>query len=85
MYVLALSLAGGSMRPPEFFCDARRTVSRIVRKLCIAYGTFFAQLLVKKIFDRVISGHGAMTSQEIQGHTIFLREIFFLVQSKEPP
>ena len=42
-------------------------------KFCIAYGASFAQLLVKKI-DRVMSGHGAMTSQELQGRP-FLREI----------
>ena len=50
-------------------------------KFCIAYGASFAQLLVKKI-DRVMSGHGAMTSQEVQGRRHkrykvrpFLREI----------
>ena len=41
-------------------------------KVFIAYGASFAQLLVKQI-DRVMSGHGAMTSQEVQGQT-FLRE-----------
>ena len=28
--------------PPEFFCDARRTMSRIVLKFYIAYGASFA-------------------------------------------
>ena len=51
---------GGSMRRLSFFCDARRTIRRIVLKFCTAYGESFAQLLVKKI-DRVMSGHGAMT------------------------
>ena len=41
-------------------------------KFCIAYGTFVAQLLGKKI-DRVMSGHGAMTSQEVQRQAIFVR------------
>ena len=41
-------------------------------KFCIAYGASFAQLLVKKV-DRVMSGHGAMTSQEVQGRAIFAR------------
>ena len=54
------------MRPPLLsFCDARQTMSRIVLKFCIAYGTFFAQLLVEK--------HGAVASQEVQGQTIFAR------------
>ena len=72
--VLTLDLAGGSMRPPppEFFCDARRTMCRIVPKFCIAYRTFFAQLLVKT-FDRVMSGYGVMTLQEVQGQAIFAR------------
>ena len=39
----------GSMHPPEVFCDARRTMSRIVLKFYIAYGASFAQLLVKKL------------------------------------
>ena len=51
---------------------ARRTMSRVVLKFCIAYGASFAQLLVKKI-DRVMSGHEAMTSQEVQGQPIFAR------------
>ena len=42
-------------------------------KFGTAYGASFAQLLVKNI-DRVMSGHGAMTSQEVQGQAI-LREI----------
>ena len=41
-------------------------------KFCIAYGAPFPQLLVGKI-DRVMSGHGAMTSQEVQGQVIFAR------------
>ena len=61
------------MRPPDvFFCDARQTMSRIVLKFHIAYGAFFAQLLVKK-FDRVMLGHEAMTSQEVQRQVIFAR------------
>ena len=70
---LTLALAGGSMRPPEIFCDASRTMRRIVLKFCIAYGESFAQLLVKT-FDRVMSGHGAMTSQVVHKcQTIFAR------------
>ena len=41
-------------------------------KFRTAYGASFAQLLVNN-FDRVISGHGAMTSQEVQGQAIFAR------------
>ena len=58
--------------PPEFFCDAPRTMRRIVLKFCIAYKASFAQLLVKKM-DRVMSGNEAMTSQEVQGQAIFAR------------
>ena len=43
-------------------------------KFCMPYGAFFPQLLVKKQIDRVMSGHGAMTSQEVQSRP-FLREI----------
>ena len=43
-------------------------------KFCIAYRASFAQLLVKNV-DRFMSGHGAMTSQEVQGVRPFLREI----------
>ena len=57
----------------RFFCDAPRTMSRIVLKFCIAYGASFAQLLVN-FFDQVMSGDGAMTSQEVQNQYI-LREI----------
>ena len=61
------------MRPsPEVFADARRTMSRVVLKLSIAYGVSFAQLFLKKI-DRVMSGHGDMTSQEVQGQAIVAR------------
>ena len=42
-------------------------------KFGIAYGASFAQRLVKKKNDRVMSGHGAMTSQEVQGQAIFAR------------
>ena len=42
-------------------------------KLCIVYGASLVQLLVKRNFDPVMSGHGAMTSQEVQGQTIFAR------------
>ena len=70
---LTLALAGGRYNPPEFFfCNARRTLSRIVLKVCIAYGSSFTQLLVKN-FDRVMSSHGVMTSQEVQCEAIFAR------------
>ena len=62
--LLTLALAGGGCvdaTPLRFFCDAPRTMRRIVLKFCIAYGASSAQLLVKN-FDRVMSGHGAMTS-----------------------
>ena len=71
---LTLALAVGWMSSLEVFCDAPPTMRRIVLKFCIAYGASFAQLLVK-YFDRVMSGHGAMTLQEVQGQAIFLREI----------
>ena len=58
--------------PEFFFCDARRNMKRIVLKFCIAYGASFVQLLVKK-FDRVMSGHGVMTSQKVQGQAVFAR------------
>ena len=62
------------MPPPrEVFCDATQTMRRIVLKFGIAYGASFAQLLEKKEIDRVMSGHGAMTSQEVQGQAIFAR------------
>ena len=65
------------MRPPlRFVCETPRTMRRIVLKFCIAYGASFAQLLVKK-FDRVKSGHGAMTSQEVQGQAIFFLFVLF--------
>ena len=68
---LTLALAGGGRcDPPELFGDARRTMSRIVLKFYIAYRASFAQLLVIKC-DRVMSGHGAMTSQELQRQAIF--------------
>ena len=72
--LLTLALAGGGVDapPPEVFCDARRTMRQIVLKACIAYRASFAQLLVKS-FDRVMSGHGAMTSQEVQGQAIFAK------------
>ena len=63
----------GWMPPPEVCCDAPRTMRLIVLKFGIAYGAFFAQLLVKN-FDRVMSGHGAMTSQRYKVRP-FLREI----------
>ena len=43
-------------------------------KFCIAYKASFVQLLVTKKIDRVMSGHGAMTSKEVQGQPS-LREI----------
>ena len=60
-------------RPPRVFFVMHSELRRIVLKFCIAYGACFAQFLVKK-FDRVMSGHGAMTSQEVQRQAI-LREI----------
>ena len=59
--------------PLRFFCDAPWSMRRIALIFCIAYGASFAQLLIKKNFDRVMSGHGAMTSQEVQGQAIFAR------------
>ena len=47
-------------------------MSRVVLKFIIAYGASFAQLLVNK-FDRVMSGHGAMTLQVVQSQAIFAR------------
>ena len=47
-------------------------MSRIVLKFYIAYGASVVQLLVKKIV-RVMSGHGAMTSEEVQHQAIFAR------------
>ena len=57
------------MGPPEFFY-ARLTISWIVLKFSIAFVASFVQLLVEKI-DRVMLGHGAMTSQREQGQAIF--------------
>ena len=51
--------------PLRFFGNGRRTRSRIVLKFYIAYGASFAQLLIKEN-DRVMSSHGAMTSQEVR-------------------
>ena len=50
-FSLTLVLAGkGSMQPPRnCFCDARRPMSRIVLKFCIAYEASCAQLLLKKM------------------------------------
>ena len=69
-YHLTLALAGGRCDPPDFFCNARQAM--IMLKFCIAYGASFAQLLVKN-FDWVMLGHEAMTSQEVQGQAIFVR------------
>ena len=47
---LTLALAGGGVDATPwgfFFCDAPRTMRRVVVKFCIAYGASFAQLLVK--------------------------------------
>ena len=42
-------VGGGLVQPPlRFFCDAPRTMRRIVLKFCTAYGASFAQLLIKK-------------------------------------
>ena len=67
-------MAGGGVDatlPLRLFCDARRTMSRIVLEFYIAHGASLTQLLNKNKFDRVMSGHGAMTSQEVQRQTIF--------------
>ena len=46
---LTLTLAGGvDATSLRFFCDARRTMGRIVLKFCIAYEASFAQLLLRK-------------------------------------
>ena len=47
-------------------------MSLIVLKFYTACGASFAQLLMKKI-DWIMSGHGAMTSQEVQRQAIFAR------------
>ena len=68
----------GGATPSVFFAmHAELYMCRIVLKVCIAYGAYFAQLLVNK-FDRVMSGHGAMTSQVVQGQAIFARNRGFL-------
>ena len=41
---------GGWCHLLRFFCDAPRTMRRIVPKFCIAYGASFAQLLVKQFW-----------------------------------
>ena len=61
---------GVDATPLRFSCYGRRTMRRIVLKFCIAYRATFAQLLVKSL-DWVMSGHGAMTSQVVQGQAIF--------------
>ena len=62
---------GGRCDPLIFFCDARRAMRRIVLKFCI-WGILCATFGEKKI-DWVMSDHGAMTSQGVQGQTIFAR------------
>ena len=64
--VLTLALAGGGCPPPlRFFCDAPRTMRRIVLKFCIAYGTSFAQRLVKKCWP----GHVRSRSYDVRRGT----------------
>ena len=55
---------GGRYDPPEYFTSNYK--SDHVELLHIAFGLFFAQLWVTK-FDRVMSGHGAMTSLATKG------------------
>ena len=65
---LTLALAGWGRWDSfkDFFRDARRTMHQIVLKFCIAYGISFAPPFLKNV-DRVLSYHGVMTSQELQG------------------
>ena len=59
---------GGLMQPPmSFFCAGRYTVWSIVLKFCIAYGAYFAQLLVKKNW----SGQVRSRSYDVTKETTF--------------
>ena len=58
---LATASRGGGGASHEFFLNDRRTVGPIALKLFISYGASLVQLFVKN-FDRVNSGHRAMTS-----------------------
>ena len=73
--ILTLALAGGGVdaTTPEVFLRCTPNCEADRAEISTAYGAPFAQLLVKKKFDRVMSGHGAMTSQEVQGQAIFAR------------
>ena len=73
---LTLALEGGgvdSTPPPEVFlrcapnyeADRAEILHSLWGILCATFG--------KKNFDRVMSGHGAMTSQVVQGQAIFAR------------
>ena len=72
--VLTLARSGGGVdaTPHEFVWAGRHTVWRFALKFSIAYGTSFAQLVVKK-FGRVRSGYEVMTSLEEQPSTRFQR------------
>ena len=71
LLTFALAGMGGSMRPPAFLrctpnyeSDRAEILHGLWGILCATFG--------KKI-DRVLLGHGAMTSQEVQGQVIFAR------------
>ena len=66
---------GGRCAPPLKFC--RSTPNHESGRTEISHslwGIFCATFGEKKI-GRVMSGHGAITSQEVQGQAIFLREM----------
>ena len=75
--VLTLALAGegNDATPLSFFLRCTPNYEADRAEILHSLQDIFAQLLVKKI-DRVMSGHGAMTSQEVRtrsGH--FLRKM----------
>ena len=60
---------GGWMSPPlRFFCDAPRSMRRIVLKFGIAYGASFAQLLIKNWPGHVRSQRYDVTRGTRSGH-----------------
>ena len=67
-------MAGGSMRPLSFFlrCTPNYESDR-AEILYSLWGILCATFGDKKKIDRVMSGHGAMTSQAVQGQAIFAR------------
>ena len=50
---------------PNYEADRAETLHSLWGVVCTAFG--------EKKIDRVMSGHGAMTSQEVQGQVIFAR------------